>query len=504
MQKHFDTDHLSLDLKRRAVSGGLIKGVAQCLKMALNLGSVMILARMLMPEDFGLLAMVLTIMGFVAVFKDAGLSTPTIQREEITHAQVSNLFWINVALGASMTALLCCVAPLLGWFYSDPRVVPICMILAVNFVASASSVQHKAVMTRQMRFKALEMIDVVAIAAGFTTAIGMAMSGFGYWSLVFGNITTEVSILVMVWISCGWRPTWWTRKCGVRSLVGFGANITLASLVFTGARGMDQLLIGRVWGPAPVGLYSRATVLLVRPLQQMLFPLGDLVVPVLSRLQSDAVRYRRVFLEVNSGLALLAFTGSGLLLPIARPVTLVLLGPRFEGAAPIFAGIAVAAGCIALGHASTWLFTSQGRGGDLLRSSVVTGIMTIASFVAGLPFGPVGVATAWSVSGLTMRVPYLYYMAGRRGPVSTSSLILGVAGYLPVGLATFAATAGASLLVTDLQPIQQLAVCVPSGLVAAAVTTLSMRHSRETVRRVIDAFVELLRQRRSAKDASAV
>jgi len=500
MQQYFDTDHLSADLKRRAVSGGLIKGIAQCLKLVLNLGSVMILARMLLPEDFGLLAMVLTIMGFVSVFKDAGLSTPTIQRENITHAQVSNLFWINVTLGASMTALLCCGAPLLGWFYNDPRVVPICMILAVNFVASASSVQHKAVLTRQMRFKTLETIDVIAITAGFATAIGMALGGFGYWSLVFGNLTTEVSILVMVWIACGWRPSWWTRNCGVGSLVGFGANITLASLIFTGARGMDQLLIGRVWGPASVGLYSRATVLLVRPLQQMLFPLGDLVVPVLSRLQSDAERYRRVFLEVNNGLALLAFTGSGLLIPIARPVTLVLLGPRFEGTAPIFAGFAVAAGCITLGHASSWLFTSQGRGGDLLRTTVVAGLMTIASFLAGLPFGPVGVATAWAVSGLTMRVPYLYYRAGRRGPVSTSSLILGVARNLPVGLATFAATAGASLLVAGWQPVHQLAVCVPTGLVAAAVITISMRHSRQTVVRVIDSLAELLRQRRHAKD----
>jgi O-antigen/teichoic acid export membrane protein len=131
---HFGTQHLLADLKARTVSSSLITMVSQGIQFALNLTSIAVLARLLSPQDFGLVAMVTTIMGFLRVFKDAGLSTATVQREGITHAQVSNLFWINVALSGAVSLLVAASAPLIAWFYREPRLVPITLALSITFI----------------------------------------------------------------------------------------------------------------------------------------------------------------------------------------------------------------------------------------------------------------------------------------------------------------------------------------------------------------------------------
>src|SRR4029079_14025332 len=202
-------------------------------------------------------------------------------------------------------------------------------------------------------------------------------------------------------------------------MLTFGANITAGSLIYSLARGTDNLLIGRFFGAASVGLYSRASILLIRPLPQFIIPINAVLIPALSRLQSEPDRYRRTFLRVFDAMALISFLSTGLLLALARPLTLVVLGPKWEQAVPIFAGFSIAALCIPLAGASTWLFQTQGGGKDWVFFSLLGSCINVSSFVVGLPFGPVGMAVSYSVCGLFIAVPILYYFAGREGPVTT-------------------------------------------------------------------------------------
>ena len=120
----------------------------------------MVMARLLIPKDFGLFAMVTTVMGFLRIFQDAGLSMATVQRQEITHAQVSNLFWVNVGVGGVATLLVAASAPAVAWFYREPRLVSITLVLSVTFVLTSSAVQHVALLNRQMRFGALRLLTL--------------------------------------------------------------------------------------------------------------------------------------------------------------------------------------------------------------------------------------------------------------------------------------------------------------------------------------------------------
>jgi PST family polysaccharide transporter len=492
-EKHLCTDHLLGDLKGRTISGAFITTASQGTQFLLNLAFIMVLARLLTPKDFGLYAMVTTVTGFLWMFQDAGLSTATVQRQQITHAQVSNLYWVNVGVGGVTTLLVAALSPVVAWFFREPRLVGITLVLSGTFLFASSTVQYIALLNRQMRFGLVAVIDIVSMLGGYLTGIGAALSGWGYWALVGASATQVTVRFVLAWLTSSWQPRLPSRNAQTWHMLTFGANITAGSLIYSLARGADNLLVGRFFGATAVGLYSRASILLIRPLVQFTIPINAVLVPALSRLQTEPDRYRRAFLRVYEAMALICFLSTGLLLTLARPVTLVVLGPKWEQAAPIFAGFSIAALCIPLAGASTWLFQTQGRGKDLLINSLLGSCITVASFVAGLPFGPAGVAIAYSVGGLFIGVPTLFYFAGRQGPVTTADLWSTIFRYLPLWIVVCGVTWLVHLLVMNSVPLVQLVVCAPVGLLAGAILIYLV----PSMRRVAFSLVDILRELKS-------
>lgn len=494
-QEHFKTDHLLANLKGRTISSGAVTLTAQAGKFFLSLVSTAILARLLTPRDFGLVAMVTTVTSFLRVFKDTGLSIATVQRERITHAQVSNLFWINVAVSALTSALVAGLAPAIAWFYHDRALVGVTLLLSMTFVISGSTVQHQALLKRQMRFKALAFIEIGSVAIGVVVGIVMALRGYRYWSLVGASLSTETAGFFLTWSISRWRPQRPSRRSGVGPMVSFGANRTASDFINSLALATDKLLIGRIYGAEAVGLYSRASALLWQPLRQFLGPINSVFLPTLSRLQSQPERYRSTFLRLYEAMALIALFFTGLFLALAHPLILILLGPQWERAAVIFAGFTVAALSIPLGNASIWLLTSQGRGRDLLVAVSINGCVTVLSFVAGLPFGPAGVAIAFSASSFLIRLPNLYFHAGRRGPVSTADLWLRFFRHLPLWLVVFSVTWLTLRLVVNLTPLVQLLICLPTGALAGAAFICSFKPQREVAIHLWETLRELKKKR---------
>jgi O-antigen/teichoic acid export membrane protein len=491
-EKHLCTDHLLGDLKGRTIIGTFVTIASQGVKFLLNLAFIMVLARLLTPKDFGLYAMVTTVMGFLFLFQDVGLSMATVQRREITHAQVSNLFWVNVVVGGVITLLVAALAPVVAWFYREPRLVNITLALSVTFLLVSLAVQHSALLNRQMRFGVIALIDVVSMLAGYLTGIALALSGYGYWALVFAYLVQVTIRLVLTWSISQWRPRFPSRTTGTWHLLSFGANITVGNLMNSLARGADNLLIGRFFGAAAIGLYSRASILLIRPLEQFTIPINAVLVPALSRVQTQPERYRRTFLRVYEAMALVSFLSTGFLLTLARPLTLVVLGPKWEQAVPIFAGFAIAALWIPLTGASTWLFQTQGRGKDWVFSSSLCSCITVASFIAGLPFGPAGVAIAYSAAGLLFQMPILYYFAGRHGPVTTADLWFAIFRYLPLWIVVCGVTWLVHLVFVNSAPLVQLLVCAPVGLGAGTVLICLVTPMRHTALGLIGILQELI------------
>jgi O-antigen/teichoic acid export membrane protein len=424
--------------------------------------------------------MVLGITALVGVFSQMGLSIATIQRDTITQPQVSNLFWINVGLSGVLAALSVGLAPLTARFYHDVRVTSIMLALSLTFLLTGSTVQHQALLTRQMRFRALALIDVTSSAIGFGIACCLAWFGFAYWALVAQQIATAACGLVMTWLTSGWRPHLPSRNSGVKPLVSFGAHLSLADFLAQMSLNSDSILLGRFFGAEPLGLYTRANVLLTRPLQQVMTPINAVLTPVLSRLQSDPKRYRRSLMRAYDTLALIVFSFAAMCFVLARPLVLVILGPKWNGVIPLFSAFSLVAVSGPLSYICPWIYESQARGQDQLRNHTVAGAVTIISYLLGLRWGPLGVVTSLAIISLLIRLPIVYYIAGRRGPVTTRDLWMGFLSHLPCWGAVFLTTTLAYRTVDHAAPIVQLLVCVPIGLGAGAALILMFPRPRQS------------------------
>jgi len=496
--EHLSTDHLLTNLRGRTISSGFVTAISQGAKFVLTLGSTVILARLLTPRDFGLVAMVTAVSELFVVLRDAGLSTATIQRQNLTQAQVSNLFWINILLSALVTATIASLAPAIAWFYKEPRLVTLTIVLSATSLLRGATVQHVALLNRQMRFKAIAAIEVSSVAAAFSCGVTMALLGFGYWSLVGATFANEGVNFILTWTISRWRPQLPRRGSDTGPLLHFGALSAASNVILSFALSADNLLIGWRYGANAVGLYSRALSLLNRPIEQITFPITRVFIPALARLQDDPARYRRAFLQGYEAIALGTFLMTSIILALAHPITLVLLGHKWEAAAGIFACFTLVAVTRPLIMCAHWLFISQGRGRDILVTTSILSVSSLVAYVVGLPFGVLGVALMISIFGVLIRLPVSYYNAGRRGPVSSTDLWAVFLRHLPLWFFVFGITWAAKILTGGQPPLIQLLVCGPVGLLAGVGFIWSFPRLRLEALQTLNAFQEL-RNRSIAK-----
>lgn len=421
--KHFETDHLVADLKGRSVRGGAVTLSSQALKFVLQLGSTMVLARLLLPSDFGLIAMVTAVVGFVAMFKDAGLSMATVQRKDITHDQVSTLFWINVALSAAVMLIVAAMAPLIASFYAEPRLVWITLALAGTMLFGGFTVQHQALLKRQMRFKALAVIEIASMAGGIATAIAMALSDFGYWSLVGMTAATALIYAILVWVLCDWRPGRPKRGSGVGEMLKFGGGLSLATFLNYAREQGPFVIIGWVFGPALLAVYERAYRLLVLPLKQMMPPISAVALPVLSRLQTDEARFRRTVRSLLYIAAVVSIIPSAIAVSVAPEIIEIFLGNQWRRASLIFAFLIPLAATQAISSVMIWCITASGQSSVLVRFGFINAAISLLTVGAGAIYGLEWSAAIFSAGGVFIRTPMLYWMVVRSTSVTWADLI---------------------------------------------------------------------------------
>lgn len=413
------------DLKRRTISGATVTLMAQGLKIGIGMASTMVLARLLSPDDYGLVAMVTAITGFVGIIGDGGLSVATVQRDQIDHAQVSNLFWINTVMSALMGVVVLVCSPLVGWFYHDPRLTWVTVAMSAPFFIGGIAVQHRALLQREMRFTALAAIDVSAIVVSLATGVALALAGWNYWALVGMTIANSLCTCVSVWFISSWRPSLPRRNTGVGSMLRFGGSLTLCSLLSMITNAVDKLLLGKFVGTASVGLYSRAQNLMLQPFQQIMPTMQTVGLPLLSRLASQPERFRSTYLDL---LRLSVFASSflaSMLIANADLIVNICLGSKWMESVGIFRYFAIPVFTAPLTTVCVMNLTARGDQSSLIRWWTLNSVVSIIAIGIGLAWGTQGVAAAISLSGLCIRVPLLYYFVEKKWPdrvVSTWSI----------------------------------------------------------------------------------
>ena len=418
----FEVKQLERNLKGTAIRGGVLTTAAQASQFVLQMGSTVILARLLTPEDYGLFAMVGAVTSLLSYFGDLGLSDATIQRMNINSDQVSSLFWLNVAAGAIFALVTAGLAPVLVWFYHEPRLLLIAPTLAISFILGGLAIQHCAILKRQMHFRRLVSIQIGSTLTGALAGVTAAVLGAGYWSLVLMEISTLLATAVGAWIMCDWRPGFYVRGCGIRSLITFGANVSGHNLLKSLTLSLDKIVIGKWWGSQQLGLYSKAYQLVMLPLVQLLGPLGKVAVPTLSRLQEDRIRYQGYYGKIVSLIAYGIMPLSVAVAALAEEIVMIVLGARWLESAGIFRILAISALVQPIASANTWVCISTGHTKNMMRWAMMSAPMVCAAFFVGLPWGALGVAWAYTACMLLIQFPG-YYVMLKDTPISVRDVV---------------------------------------------------------------------------------
>lgn len=421
-EDYFRTEHLLGNIQGRSLRGGVVTLAGQAAKFILNLVSTAVMARLLRPQDFGLLAMVTSIIAFAHFFKDLGLAGATVQRSQITHLQVSFLFWVNVGLSVAVALAVAALAPFIALFYHEPRLSWITLALSINFVFGGLVVQHQALLRRQMQFRELAVRDVIAMAFSVATGIVLAIFGFGYWSLVAVPIAANLANCVLVWKICHWRPSSFQRRVGARAMLAFGSNLTAANMLTYIRGNFDNILVGRVLGSLPLGIYSKAYGLLALPIGQISGPMSTVLLPGLSRLQQNASEYAKLFIRAVRIISLTTIPIVVFSFFLARDVVLVLLGRKWLPVAPVFQLLAPAALFGAIAFAPGWLCQSLGRAQRQLHYALVSSVLCVAGFLIGIRWGLLGIAVSYSINMSVLFWAFVWY-ASKDSPVKVGQIV---------------------------------------------------------------------------------
>jgi PST family polysaccharide transporter len=419
---YFSTEHLKAGLKTRALRGASLTVIGQLASFIIETTGTIILARLLTPHDFGLVTMVVSLSLLLQSFGANGFVEAVVQSKQIDHKQISTLFWINAGLSFMHMLFFMASAPNIVWFYKEPLLKPITVVMAVSILFGGLSNQHMSLLTRNMHFMKITSTEFVARLISISTAVALAWWGWEYWALVAKWVLSPLIITVGVWIICGWRPGPPARGTGVRPMLKFAFHTYGNFIMSYFRRNIDKMLVGRSFGTQELGYYDRAYHLSNMVPVQILSPLNSVSVATFSRLSDEPEKYRRHYLTVLSILAFVGMPVSAILTINSHDIIFLLLGPRWDQTGQIFSifGLSIGVAIIYITHG--WLHLSLGTPDRWFKWSIIEFIVTMLCITIGLKYGAMGIAAAFTVSFYILLGPALWY-AGKTVKLQISSVL---------------------------------------------------------------------------------
>jgi O-antigen/teichoic acid export membrane protein len=388
--------------KEAVVSGIKWTSVSTFGRRILALLANIVLARLLAPADFGLVAMAAVVLGFIDIFKDLGTGAALIQRKQVSDGLLSSIFWFNVGFGIIATAVTITCAPLVAAFYKEARVTPILTGMSVSFLLSALAIVHNGLMQRNMAFVTLAKIEVAAAVVSYTVGIGAAVLGHGVWSLVYQVLTNNLVFLVLIWFASSWRPKFMFIWAEVRSVMNYSLNLAGYNVFYYFAQNVDNFLIGRYLGTEALGLYDLAYRLMTFPMQAISAVFGKVMLPFYAKAQEDLPRFRQAFMRSAEAIAFITFPLMLGLMAVREHFVLSVFGEQWIPVITLLALFAPLAAMRSIVTTTGSIFMAMGRADLQLRWGIFSNLFVIAGLVIGLQWGIVGVAAGFTIASLLL------------------------------------------------------------------------------------------------------
>jgi O-antigen/teichoic acid export membrane protein len=397
------------ELRQSAVRSALATVVGSVGNFFVGIGTVVILARLLTPSDFGIVTMVTTFSLLLCSFGLNGFTELIMQREEITDSLVSNLFWINLSVGVFLTLAFAISGQLLADFFHNAAVVRVTQGMSLTIVVASTRYVHTGLLQRAMHFRTIAIINFVGQVVQLAVAAILAIVGWHYWALVWGSVAQNAFLAVGVWLACRWIPSLPRRVPGTGTGFKFALNVYSHYAFWYFTRNTDNLLVGWRFGDWSLGFYKKAYDLFVLPQTQLMAPMNAVVVSTLSRVNRDREQFQRYFLRAISVLAILGMGIGADFALVGRDIIRFLLGPGWEESGRIFALFGPGIGVMLLYYTHGWIHLSIGRPERWFRWALIEFLVTASLFLLGLYWGPPGIAFAWTISFFLLMFPGFKY-----------------------------------------------------------------------------------------------
>jgi PST family polysaccharide transporter len=388
----------------------------------LGLVVFILLARLLTPVDFGLVALASVFVAFAQLLVDQGLGDALIQRKSLTRAQIDTAFWAAVATGALLTLLSIALAGPIATLLGEPSLEPIIQALSLTFIAVALNSIQMGLLRREMKFRSLAVRKLLAVGIGGIVGIGMAVANYGAWALVGQQLAAAVVSVVALWTVSPWRPGFHFSRADFGSLFSFGIHVVAGDLLNFASRNVDRLLIGAFLGTGPLGFYAVAYRILDTSQVMLVNAARKLAFPVFSRLQHDRDRMRRAYSRVTRALSVVILPGYIGLALVAQEAIVVVFGAEWAQSGPVAAILFLIGPVLTVQLFSGALLNAVGHPDVTFRIRLITAIVNVAGFVIAVAvFQEItAVAAAFVIRGYMLMPLIMWWLKVYAGiPFST-------------------------------------------------------------------------------------
>jgi O-antigen/teichoic acid export membrane protein len=454
-----------INMRSRVLRGLAWKVVSQLFGQGWQTIVAIVLARLLFPSDYGLAAMVLVFAAIVPVFSDLALGAALVQRRKLSESDRSTVFWTSVGVGLGFTLLGLSLSWPMSAFYGEPEVQPLFAALSLTFVVTALGTTQRALLTREMDFRSLELRLMAASFLAGILGVALAASGYGAWAIIGQQVAIAVASTTLLWAFSPWRPRLTFSPASLRRLAGFSGNVFGTRLLFYFNRNSDNILVGRVLGAGSLGAYNLAYNVMLAPLNRLGWPIAEVLFPAFSRMQDEPERMASAWVRVNRLVAALTVPATLGLAVVAPEFVTAVLGSRWAAAEPIIRLLAWVGLLQSLGTLNSAILQARDRTSTLLRYAVVALAASLPAFVVGLEWGIVGVAAGYALSS-TLVEPYYAWLTARALDAPLSALLRGLRGVFEAALAMTACVLAAKLLLIpeELHAAWRLLLLVLAGV----------------------------------------
>ena len=385
-------------LKQKTISGMIWSGIGRMGTVGISFISNLVLARLLMPDDFGCIGMLYVFIAISSIFISGGLGQALIQKKNPTHIEYTTVFYWNLVMSIIFYGILFFTAPAIARFYNIPLLKQVLRVQSIVLLIQSFSIVQANQLQKQLRFKELSTRNISAALAGMVVAIVMAFSGCGVWSLVGSTLTQGIVSVILLWKMSAWRPTWEFSFKALGQLFSFGGLMLLSSLVETIYTNLQSLIIGKIYSAKDLGYYAQARKLEEVPTNSLSAVVNEVSFPVFSALQDDKQALLAGVRKNVKAITYLNFPLMILMMVVAEPLITFLYGEKWLPSVPYFQILCVSSMIYTLNTLNTNVIKSLGRSGIFLVVQLTKRLIGIALIVWGVRFGIVGLL--WAVTSV--------------------------------------------------------------------------------------------------------